>query len=758
MKREAEWMYKLLPAIYRIRDQDQGDPLKGLLAVLSEQAENLEGDIAQLYKNWFIETCEEWVVPYLGDLLGVRGLHPVPGADFTLRAYVANTLAYRRRKGTAAVLEQLARDTTGWTSRVVEFFQLLATTQFMNHIRLAYPGTASLRDADALELLGGPFEHAPHSVEVRRVASGRGRYNIPNVGLYLWRLQSYPLTRVKARQMVGLSEGCFMFSPLGNDAPLFNRPQTEMEITHLAEEINVPGILRRRPLFAELKARRAALERKETPQADYFGVVPVLQVYLGGEEKPLPPEDLVACDLSNWDKSGWSAPKPTKYFDADGNQRKTRVAVDPAIGRLVLLDEPSDMQVETSHSYGFSADVGGGPYNRQSSLPSDLLPKVSWQAGVGQKAAAVHGEQIVQSLGEAVQQWNLQPAGQVGLIALMDSGTYEEEVEIEIKAGSRLIVVAGDWPKAMDVRAINRLLRRATGQVIADNVRPHVKGRIKVRGTAPDWNENPGELILNGLLVEGDIVVKKGNLGRLCLLHSTLVPGGALKPDGSPNDAAMPSLSVHEANTILKLEIGSSILGQLWVPMDVAGLSISDSILRAFDGGFAISADGSDAPAPPTVIERTTVFGKVRVKELKLASEVIFTEAVIVDRRQSGCVRFSFVPDDFRTPRQHRCQPDLALRQAAQAKGKASVADLSLMEVRLVRDRVVPQFTSQVYGTPGFAQLSSNCASEIRTGAEDGSEMGAFSLLKQPQRLANLRVALDEYLRTGLDAGIFFVT
>jgi len=30
--------------------------------------------------------------------------------------------------------------------------------------------------------------------------------------------------------------------------------------------------------------------------------------------------------------------------------------------------------------------------------------------------------------------------------------------------------------------------------------------------------------------------------------------------------------------------------------------------------------------------------------------------------------------------------------------------------------------------------------------------------LKQPQRESNLRIALDEYLRFGLEAGIFFVT
>jgi hypothetical protein len=54
-------------------------------------------------------------------------------------------------------------------------------------------------------------------------------------------------------------------------------------------------------------------------------------------------------------------------------------------------------------------------------------------------------------------------------------------------------------------------------------------------------------------------------------------------------------------------------------------------------------------------------------------------------------------------------------------------------------------------------QLATACAAELRTGAEDGSEMGVFSHLRQPQREANVRVSLNEYLRFGLEAGIFFV-
>ena len=63
-----------------------------------------------------------------------------------------------------------------------------------------------------------------------------------------------------------------------------------------------------------------------------------------------------------------------------------------------------------------------------------------------------------------------------------------------------------------------------------------------------------------------------------------------------------------------------------------------------------------------------------------------------------------------------------------------------------------------VYGRPEYCQLSPSCPLEIRTGAEDGSEMGAYCHLKQPQRESNLRIRLDEYLPFGLDAGLIYVT
>ena len=177
----------------------------------------------------------------------------------------------------------------------------------------------------------------------------------------------------------------------------------------------------------------------------------------------------------------------------------------------------------------------------------------------------------------------------------------------------------------------------------------------------------------------------------------------------------------------------------------------------------AIGADRSGAqPGPPTILERVTVLGPAHMKELTLASEVIFTDRVRAVRRQSGCVRFSYVPPGSQTPRCFRCQPELAIASALEQAQQQAGGPLDPAATEAIRQqilgRLTPTFTSTQYGDPAYGQLSLTCPAEIRTGAEDGSEMGAFSFLKQPQRTANLQSNLEEYLRFGLEAGIFFVT
>ena len=121
-------------------------------------------------------------------------------------------------------------------------------------------------------------------------------------------------------------------------------------------------------------------------------------------------------------------------------------------------------------------------------------------------------------------------------------------------------------------------------------------------------------------------------------------------------------------------------------------------------------------------------------------------------------MRFSEVPPQSRTPRRYRCQPDLALTERADDLSLDTVEALPPAERDTILFRVTPGFTSARYGDPGFAQLSRACAEELCTGAEDGSEMGVWSFLKQPQRTANLQASLDEYLRLGLEEGLIFVT
>ena len=111
-----------------------------------------------------------------------------------------------------------------------------------------------------------------------------------------------------------------------------------------------------------------------------------------------------------------------------------------------------------------------------------------------------------------------------------------------------------------------------------------------------------------------------------------------------------------------------------------------------------------------------------------------------------------YVPPRCRTPRRYRCQTDLVTQAV-----NDTVSDLSKRAGLIASEvmRVRPQFTSNRYGNPGYAQLARTCAEEIKQGADDESEMGAFHDLYRPQREANLRQRLEEFVPAGMDVGSF---
>ena len=262
MTQLREELFRLLPLVYRQRDAEpaQGGALEALLRVLGDQGDVVAADLEQLYDDLFIETCADWLVPYIGDLLGVRLLHPIgPGAG-RARALVANTLDYRRRKGTVAGLEQLAFDVTGWPTAAEEYFTRLGTTQYLAHQRPKHWQAPDLRAAAELELVDGPFTATTHTAEARRIP--RGRFGIANVGLHVWRLEPRRVSRMTPRPEADPPDGRYHVDPTGLPVPLFNPGVTETAITSLAQEHHVPAPLRRRALYDELEALRDGVLRR----------------------------------------------------------------------------------------------------------------------------------------------------------------------------------------------------------------------------------------------------------------------------------------------------------------------------------------------------------------------------------------------------------------------------------------------------------------------------------------------------------------
>jgi hypothetical protein len=389
-------LFDLLPALYRLKDaqlaasqQTSLGPLASLLAVIEEQLAVIRNDLDQLYDDQFIETCAPWVIPYIGDLIGYQPVYGVAPAVASPRAEVAHTISFRRRKGTVLALEQLARDVTGWGAHAVEFFQVLVDSQYMKHIRPDNTYAPDLRDWQVQAYMNTGFDCTAHNVDVRRIAVERGRYNIQNIGIFLWSLNPYSLTLSPATPSASNSVGepqCFRFSPLGRDIPLFTNPVSQgSEITAAATPVNVPDRLLRRVLCQDLGSGAGAV---------YYGVGNSLAVYLNGTL--LNPYQIQVCDLSGPDGSWANLPAAGSPYAA---------AVDPELGRIALpppATGSSTPQAQATFYYGFNADMGGGEYSREQGFvvqdDAQVLPFpdiYSWRAG----APYVLGAEIIDSNG-----------------------------------------------------------------------------------------------------------------------------------------------------------------------------------------------------------------------------------------------------------------------------------------------------------------------------------------------------------------------
>lgn len=734
-------LYALLPAIYRMRDAEQGYPLKALLRVIAEQVNVVEDDIAGLYENWFIETAEGWAVPYLADLVGYRPVTGtgVPG-DVTTpegqalnkvlvpRREVANTIRYRRRKGTLALLELLSNDVAGWPARAVEFFKLLGWNQNLNHPHPERARLADLRDVDTLDLLDGPFCRSTHSVDVRRIDSHRtasyrnnNRHNIPNVGLHVWRLKPYTVTEAPAFCAENVAPHCYTFSVLGQDAPLYQRPEPETDPSAIAGELHVPAPI-----------RRLAFERHTER---FYGEGKSLAIWAEGwpqasSPQPVPAPHIIAADLSGW------------HYKAPRNH----IAVDPVTGRFVF--PPSQLPrkgVRVSYVYAFPDSLGGGEYARK---VFDPHPRKDGEETVPAKRYTVGRGSEFSRIGDAIDQWKADaPAGAV--IEITDSSVYVEPIyvalgehqSLQLRAapGARPVIRLLDWqtdlPDAMAIIMSHASRFTIDGLLITGRA-VHVSGPGVTREQLPEDPTCHAELVIR---------------------HCTLVPGWRLGSDCEPKRTAEPSLELYNVRARVTVEhsiLGSIQIHQNAVREDPLPLCITDSILDATaPGKEAIGSPGFPVAHATLTIKRSTVFGITDVHAVELAEDSIFMDCLNVARRQIGCMRFCYVASGCRTPRRYRCQPDMAiaeLRKRIQDPARLAAA------IACEKLRVRPQFTSSRYGNPAYAQLGFHCAEEIKRGASDESEMGVYHNLYQPQRQAILAARLEEYTPADAETGILF--
>lgn len=710
MSIDPDRLYNLLPGIYRERDAELGGPLQALLAVIGEQVEVVDQDITQLYNNWFIETCQDWAVPYIGDLIGYQPILPgdlpedlsAPGAGaleaiLIPRRQVANTLTFGERKGTLSILQQMSQDLTGWPVRAVELDTRFAITQSVKHLRPHRGRTVDLHAGRVLDRLGGPFDTASRTLDLRRRdlhAPGQCAA-LTAVGVYVWRLKTYFMERVPAYCVQSAGERCFTFSALGHDGPLFARGSDAPGSAAARSEASFPG-----PIglgeFATVVHHNG--HRRLSASPEYYGADKSIAVWApdwrGSDgESPIPAERIIPADLRRW-----------RYEPPPGH-----IAVDPVRGRLAFAPGEAPREgVWVSYTYGFGGDLGGGPYPRPLAYPANIPV---YSVGIGAQ---------YRNLAKALRSWAADaPAS--AIVEIIDSEVYTEHVRIELHAGQSLALRCRNGASPI-VNIVGRNTNRPEALVVT--------------------GAEGSSLAIDGLVICGRALEISGRMDRLDLSHCTLVPGW-----GREGESGGPSLVLTDTGA--RICIRKSIIGairairtELRIPPSPC--LIEGSIVDAM-ATTSVAMGGEEGRFAGLVltVRYSTVLGQTAVHAIDLAENSVFTGAVRVARRQQGCIRFCYIPPSSRTPGRFHCQPVLHSHHAPETAAEYQ--------------RVRPEFVSTRYGEPEYCRLAVSSPEEIRRGAEDRSELGVFHDLFEPQRLEMLAAAVAEFVPAGAQAGVIVV-
>jgi hypothetical protein len=575
----AERLWQLLPAIYRTADADSSGgqgPLRELVNRIGPQMAVIRRSIDRLWADQSIETCDDWVISYLGDLLDTNLISNVgPSAQ---RLDVANTIRYRRRKGTVEVLEELAHDVTAingmrWTAHVVEGFRRIARTRhgldpvvgpavspnaspadvaaLLQIEGLAGPltggpsgGFADLRSRHGAALAHTAFDESFHLPDVRAGRGAAGHFGISKLLVFLWRLTSFGVQGSTPVAVAGCP-GQYVFDPAGREIPLFLPPPPAPDPSSgswaPAREWQVPG-----PLTSSL----------ETAVTD-TGASPPPPARPGYPDAGIPPRYGLG--------PGWQL---TSVWPETGRFAATAGSGSPALPLTV------------DYHYGFSSMIGAGPYDRS------LLGAAP--AGTGAETIVTGGQHLDRALAAA---------GTSGIVTIgdpadPDSATYTALADV----GS------SDQP------VVSMLVR--AGPAMRPVLRP-------AAGTGP-WVFTGGgeaELVLDGLTLAGCDIVLRGSFRSVRMTACTVDPGTAAA--GTPPLAAAadgqllvpcrifveadPAALPGSQGAIAELLIDHCILGPVRTRFggSVETLTISDSIIQGLPATAGAAYTAADIFDPP---------------------------------------------------------------------------------------------------------------------------------------------------------------
>ena len=781
-------LYSRLPEIHRIHDSDRA--LQQFLAVVERAFGYIRDDISQLYDDHFIETCADWVIPYIGDLVGTSHLS---GDAHTLRADVADTVALRRRKGTLAAIELLTYSLTRWGVHAVELRERLVWHQHLNHqrpdaggdpayglppntppatvatspvtrLRPIRGGTITLRDPASLTLLDGPFDPFAHIADPRPPTADSLRYNLPNLAIFLWRLADYQVavSRPVLHGPMGANPGA-----AGNEAPVIAR----FFVHPMAEPVQLFNASRfdpnRRPLLV------GRLDETPSPMppprlttgapAGNPGAYVAATSYNAAAPPPPPitvgPQGLqLHVPAAAFGAVAWTFRGANLCAWETGLDRvldNFEVAIDPVIGRLAfgvpMAAHASALRdaLLLTYTYGAVGPIGAHPEDSREPAPA------TWR-DEPVILRTVRFDPALNTLEQSLD--NIHNATQPIVVEIADSMTYDLDLGAVagtvVEAGgptlrlNRSLIIRAREGQRPVIRIAQPLRFRPTN--VADPS-PAVQAQFDAVMARLDVRLEGLYLTRDAALVAADPnapIVARAAVNRLEVISSTLDPGGFRKPNGT-REVMRTSLDLRDGygfgpgtpedrafaqtpDVILQ----RSITGPLRIDSTYT-ITIEDAVIDGGSGvmdpaaaAFALTSAANPAAGwgPPASIRGVTFFGRTRVASINGCGG-IFVHALQVEDTQRGCIQESYFEGSTAAGVQDRLP-----QHHACVRG---------FEARL-------GFTAHTFGAAGYGQLTRNSDFRILERGPGDDAMGATGFLFEAHKWRNLRIRLAEFMPVGV--------